>query len=93
MYHLALSTSLEHKGDLIGSSVVQRGLRTLGRYTGVDMDKALAFQPDRQVGHGDDWVLYREPPFNETVEPDPAVVLVWVKEAVRDALRSEALSH
>lgn len=51
-----------------------------GVLRGTERSRALGFKRGRQVGSGEGWVLYREPPF-EPGEPDPSVVLDCLKRA------------
>ena len=78
MYHLATTDECDDLSEKIGAFLTQRGVPVLVRHRGADMEQALNYKPDRQLGSGDGWVLWREPPFNEQVEPDGDRVLDWV---------------
>lgn len=63
----------------IAGDLIRRGLPVVTRLDGVDAEKMRAFRPDRRIGLGTHWALYREPPFGTEVEPEPAVVVEWVR--------------
>lgn len=89
MYFLALtddvptivSSSIE---DAVRACVVGEHKANLGVLHGCPRDRALRTKRGRQVGAGDGWVLYREPPA-EPGEPEPERVVGAIPVSVRRA--------